>query len=261
MGQMSLADGETRFNPAPRLRWRRLVGPTIATAIGLVILISLGVWQLHRLAWKEALLAQIGARVYAQPQALPPEPAWASLSPTDYEYRHVKASGVFENDKEAFVFDSGGASGTVDEGPGYFVLTPLRLADGSHVIVDRGFVPMGMKDPAMRASGQISGETEVVGLMRSPEDRNWFTPPDEPNKDEWFTRDPEGIAKHFKLTRPAPFTIDADRIKAPLGFPAGGATALNIPNNHFSYAITWFGLAGGLLGVFIAFGWRRLHGE
>jgi surfeit locus 1 family protein len=239
-------------------RLRRLVGPTIATVVGFAILCSLGDWQIHRLAWKENLLAEIGSRVHAPPQPLPSESAWPTLSPEDYEYRHVELRGVFENSKEALVFDPGG-EGKVDEGPGYLVLTPLRLDDGAHVIVDRGFVPMDFKNPATRASSEISGETTVVGLMRSPEPRNWFTPADDPAKGDWFTRDPIAMAKFFHLTRAAPFSIDADPVaEAPFGAPAGGATALNIPNNHFSYAVTWFGLAGTLIGVYLAFAWRRL---
>ena len=262
MGQVTAEAKDLRLPRSSRPRWRRLAGPAIATTIGLAILISLGLWQLRRLTWKEGLLAQINARIYAATQPLPPAAAWSTLSPQDYEYRRVRVRGVFENDKEALMFDSGGEEpGAPDQGPGYFVLTPLRLDDGSHVIVDRGFVPMRLKNPERRAAGQISGETEITGLMRSPEGRNWFTPADEPAKGEWFTRDPAKIAAYFHLTRPAPFTIDEDRIKAPPGFPAGGATALNIPNNHFSYALTWFGMAGGLAGVFIAFAWRRLQEE
>lgn len=243
-----------------RSPWRRLVGPSIMTAIMLAILLSLGFWQVRRLAWKEDLLARIHARIHAPPQSLPPEASWPTLKPDDYEYRHVTASGVFENDKETLVFTSSGGA-DAGAGPGYFVLTPLRLADGADVIVNRGFVPVANKAPASRAAGEIAGPVTVRGLMRSPQDRNMFTPADDPAKGAWFTRDPAEIANFFHLGRTAPFSIDADA-SAPEspGLPAGGATVLNIPNNHFSYAVTWFGLAAGLLVVFGVFAARTLRG-
>jgi len=241
---------------------RRLVGPTIATAIMLAILLSLGFWQVRRLAWKEDLLARIHARIHAPPQSLPPEASWPALKPHDYQYRHVHATGVFENNKEAQVFIGTGGGRHEGAGPGYFVLTPLRLANGAHVIVNRGFVPLADKDPSTRAAGQIAGPTTVTGLMRSPEGRNLFTPADNPAKESWFTRDPAEIARYYRLARTAPFMIDADATKSTApGSPAGGATVVAIPNNHFSYAVTWFGLAAGLLAVFGVFVWRILHGD
>jgi surfeit locus 1 family protein len=240
---------------------RRLVGPTIAAVIGVAILLSLGFWQLRRLTWKEALLARVASRLHAPPQPLPAVSTWAALTPDDYEYRHVVLRGTFENDEEVPVYDPGGAAGgRPDRGPGYLILTPLRLDDGSHVIVNRGFVAADNKDPATRPDGQITGETTLVGVMQPPQSRNFFIPADNPAKGAWFTRDPVEIAAFERLDRAAPFTVDADpTVAAPLDGPAGGATAIDIPNNHLSYAITWFGIAGGLIGVYGAFAWRRLR--
>ncbi len=91
----------------------------------------------------------------------------------------------------------------------------------------------------------------VTGLMRPPQDRNFFTPADDPAHGLYFTRDPAAIAAHFGLARAAPFVIDQDKIAIPGGWPEGGATIGNIPNNHMEYALTWF---GGALGLWIVFG-------
>ena len=132
-------------------RGRSLVTATLATLAALAILVSLGVWQMQRLAWKEALLARVGSRIHADPQPLPPACRWPSLEPDDYEYRHVRVTGTFEHDHEALVFV--GASGLENQpAPGYVVLTPLRLADGAHVCVNRGFVPDDRRDAASRAA-------------------------------------------------------------------------------------------------------------
>ena len=233
----------------------RLIGPAIFTGVAAAILVSLGLWQLHRLAWKEGLIAEIEARANAAPQPLPPVAEWPKLRPQDYEYRHVTAEGVFENGKQALVFRaSGGAAGLQ---PGYQVMTPLQLTSGGTVIVNRGFVPLERKDQATRLAGLIQGETQVTGLMRQPEARNFFTPADNPAAGTYYTRDPGLIAKQFGLASAAPFLIDADAIPVPGGWPKGGATERNLPNNHFSYALTWFGLALALLGVFTAFVWQK----
>ena len=219
-------------------------------------LCSLGVWQLHRLTWKEAILARIDTRSKQTPQSLPAEAAWPGLRPDDYDYRHVVLDGTYENDREVLVFHAPPSGKLVGIGPGYLVLTPLRLASGAHVIVNRGFVPLALADRANRRAGEIAGPTRVVGLMRPPEARNAFTPADQPAERRYFTRDPGLIAQSLGLTSPAPFTIDADDVAVPGGWPRGGTTEVAIPNNHLSYALTWFGLAIGLLGVFAAHVWR-----
>lgn len=237
------------------VRLRTLLVPAICTVLVGAVLVGLGVWQLKRLAWKEGLIAQIDERAKAAPQALPPSSTWPRLKPADYEYRHVRVDGVFANDKETLVF-----RGTED-GPGYLVVTPLRLPDGDTVLVNRGFVPVDLKDHEERAAGDLKGPVHLSGLMRSPESRNIFTPPDDPAKGVFFTRDPTNIAAHLRLADAAPFTIDADSAPVPGGWPRGGMTQLTLPNNHLSYALTWFGLALGLLGVFLTFAWRRLAEE
>jgi surfeit locus 1 family protein len=239
--------------PRPR---GSLVWPAAFTCVAAAILVSLGIWQLQRLAWKEGLIAEIEARANAAPQPLPPIAEWPKLRPEDYEYRHVAVNGTFEHGEEALVFrPSGGSAG---KQAGYHVLTPLRLKLGGTVIVNRGFVPLDRKEQSARLAGLIQGETTVTGLMRQPEGRNFFTPADDPAAGTYFTRDPGLIAKHFGLANAAPFSIDADATQIPGDWPKGGATERNLPNNHFSYALTWFGLALALIGVFAAFAWQRL---
>ncbi|WP_158810043.1 SURF1 family protein [Beijerinckia sp. L45] len=235
-------------------RLRPLIVPAVFTLMMGAILIGLGIWQLQRLAWKTAILERIEARTTAPAQPLPTMTTWASLSPDDYEYRHVALDGTFDHTKEALVFRGTAA------GPGYFVLTPLHLATGGTVIVNRGHVPTDRAGPATRKAGEVAGPVHVVGLMREPEPRNTFTPADDPASGHYFTRDPALIAAHFGLSDAAPFSIDADATPVPGGLPRGGTTEIAIPNNHFSYALTWFGLAAGLFGVFGVLAWRKLRG-
>jgi surfeit locus 1 family protein len=232
---------------------RSLVWPALAALAGIAVLVSLGIWQLHRLAWKEALIARIEARAKAPPGPLPPESQWAVLKPDEYEYRHVSLRGRFDG-REALVFRGSGPE--AGEGPGYLVLAPLILPDGTAVIVNRGFAPGAAKDAVAHATP--SGEVTVSGLMREPESRNLFTPADQPDKNQWFTRDPGAIAAHLGLAHAAPFSVDVDFSGDAKVLPRGGTTIIAFPNNHLGYALTWFGLALALAGVFGAWAWGRL---
>ena len=231
---------------------RRLLVPGIASLIGIAILVALGVWQLHRLAWKEALIAAADARAHASPVDLPQ--SWAALDPADYEYRRVRVSGVYDLAHQELVFTSMEEPRGPYSGVGYLVMTPLHLADGRSVIVNRGFVPENLKSAADKGP---QGETTIVALMRASERRNLFTPADEPERGVFFTRDVEGLAKAMHLGPHAPFTLDAEAGPEPL--PQGGETRLTFVNNHLSYAFTWFGMAAALAGVFGVWAFGRLR--
>ena len=234
----------------PRHKASLLLWPAVFTCLATAILVSLGVWQLHRLTWKEGLIAAIEARANAVPQPLPPIAEWPKLRPGDYEYRHVTAEGTFENNKETLLYRA--SSGAAAQQPGYQVLTPLRLTSGGIVIVNRGFVPLDRKEQSSRLSGLIQGETKVTGLMRQPEVAQFLHAFRRSRRWPLFHPRPRLIAKHFGLAPAAPFSIDADDGPVPGGWPKGGVTERNLPNNHLSYALTWFGLALTLIGVFTA---------
>jgi surfeit locus 1 family protein len=239
-------------------RARSLVAPALATVVGIAVLMSLGVWQLQRLAWKEGLIAAVESRVHAAPVDLPAEADWPRLNPADYEYRHVRLAGVYDASRQALVFRALGSPRGRYGGPGYLVMTPLRLANGAVVLVNRGFVPQDRKDQAA-SHGLGAGETLVTGLMRASEERTWFTPADNPVGGQWFTRDVEAIARAMGLNRHAPFSIDADASADPADLPEGGETIVAFPNSHLSYAMTWFGMALALAGVFIAYAVTQLR--
>ena len=236
--------------PASR-RWTTFLVPGLFTLVGVAALIALGAWQVERGGAKKRLIARVEARVNEAPQPLPTEAAWAAMSPKTYEYQKVTARGRFRHDLEGRLH--GLRQGDRPGQPtlqGFYILTPLVLADGSMVIVNRGFVPTERADPATRAQGQVEGEQTVTGLLRSTEARGWFIPPDEPARNAWFTRDPASIAAAKGLSRVAPFVLEADRTPVPGGLPVGGNTRISFPDNHLQYAVTWFSLALGLIAVF-----------
>jgi surfeit locus 1 family protein len=242
------AASEATIDKAMERRRLLTAGFTAALAIGL--LCALGIWQLQRLAVKTALLNRIDTRIHAPAVPLPDETEWPRLQAGDYEYRHVTLSGSYDHDKEALVFRP--SAGVI----GYLVLTPLKMASGAVVIINRGFVPSDKKEPASRILGQTPGTVRLTGLMRPPEARNFFTPADSPAQGIWFSRDPLAMAQAKGLSRSAPFSVDLDATPIPGGLPRGGATIVAIPNNHLEYALTWFGLAA-ILAAFVAAAYRE----
>jgi len=218
---------------------------------------ALGLWQLQRHAAKQALIAEISTRAEAIPEALPDPSEWPHLRPRDYEYRHVALEGIFAHDKEVLVFRASGRGTTGATEPGYHVLTPLRTPSGAIVIVNRGFVPQSSLGSIARGDPAHTSVARVAGLMRAPEPRNLFTPPDDLAHGRAFTRDPEAIAAHFGLQPAAPFSIDADASADTRAWPRGGTTERRIPDNHLGYALTWFGLAATGAAIFGTYAWTQ----
>jgi surfeit locus 1 family protein len=239
-----------------KLRAKGLLWPAAMTLLGVAMLIGLGNWQMRRLAWKEGLIAAITERTHAEPIPL----AEAERRSGDIEYMRVKVKGQLLNDRELdfYAFDE-------QAGPGWHIVVPLQLADGSIVFVNRGFVPDELKDAAKRKEGQPAGEVEIVGLARKPEIPGAFTPANDATKNVWYWRDlPAMAAAALAPDKPrvVPFVIDAElEPRMPGGWPKGGVTRLELPNRHLEYALTWYGLAAALVSVFAAFAvtrWRQL---
>jgi surfeit locus 1 family protein len=232
----------------------------MATVVALALLVSLGMWQLNRKAWKESLIGPIEARAHRAPGEIVPESAWPSWRAIEDEFRRVRLTGTYLHDLEAPVHGlTAGSGGRAAQG--FFVLTPLKRPDGSVVIVNRGFVPTQFRERAARVAGQVEGDIALTGLVRAPESARLFVPDNDPSRNEWFTRDVAAIARAKNLDRVAPFIVDADAAPNPGGWPRGGQTRLSIPNDHLAYALTWFGLALTLVAVFGTWAWRRLRGE
>lgn len=226
------------------MTFRPYPGITIASLIVLAILSGLGFWQLERRDWKLALIAQVERNMAAPPITLD---AALKLPPDDAQYRHVRLEGRFEHARESYVF-------TTDAGAAvYHVLTPFLMGDGRTLMVDRGEVPRERLDPATRAAGNIAGPTQVVGVWRVPDPPGGFTPPPDSTTHIWYARDLKGMSEAQGLRLAAPVVIEADATPNPGGWPRGGRTVVTFRNQHLSYAVTWFGLAACLLGVWLAY--------
>lgn len=210
--------------------------------------LALGIWQVERRAWKLDLMDRVAQRVSAPAAALPPMAQWPQITAASDEYRHLEVSGHFLNDRETLV------QAVTIQGAGFWVLTPLQLADGTTLLVNRGFVPPEARTPATRHATESNAEVTVSGLLRLSEPAGGFLRHNDPAGDRWFSRDVAAIAQARGLGQAAPFFLDAgaparNSISAAPAWPLGGLTVITFKNNHLVYALTWFGLALMVLGA------------
>lgn len=231
--------------------WLRLAWFSLFMAAVFALLIGLGVWQLQRLEWKRGLMQAIHERSEGSPVPLG-EALRRVRAGKDIEYLRVTLTGRFEHDKERHLF-------AVSDGePGWHVITPMRTEAGPVVLVDRGFVPNDLKQPAARPEGEVEGEVTRVGLVRMPQPQGFFTPDNEIAENKWFWRDLAGMSASIYPKKPpeiAPFFVEAVESGNPGGWPKGGQTRLSLPNNHLQYAWTWFTMAAVLAIVYAAYIW------
>lgn len=218
---------------------------TVLTALGLIILVALGTWQVNRLGWKQDLIARAEAAA-----ARPPVPAATLAGPgEDPEFRRVSltcpglAAAPFVELR------------TIEEGQAGVRLVSACRDSGRTWLVDRGFVADEVVDrPAV---SDVATPVQIEGVLRRPSASGAFTP--EPAGRTFYGRDPEAMAAVLGAPGPVvPLTVYLTASSSPDG-PAvrPSAPPPAFSNNHLGYAATWYGLALVLAGMWIAFVMRR----
>lgn len=215
--------------------FRRLILPLMFGLAGAAILISLGTWQLRRMEWKEAILAEIEARIAAAPVELPVAP-----DPEAHRYLPVTMDGTFTGER-LYVLVS-----RKQVGAGVRVIEAFAT-EGRRVLVDRGFLPDADKDRVLTVT-----QATVVGNLHWPEETDGFIPPPDPATGLWFARD--AVAMSAKL-RTEPTYIVARETTGD-GIEPLPVDTSTIPNDHWGYAVQWFLLAATWLGMTAYFLWR-----
>jgi surfeit locus 1 family protein len=220
---------------------RRLLVPGLTTLVLFCALLMLGFWQLHRLAWKEALLAEI-----AHAEQAPPIPLTDAVPS---RFARVTASGTLRPGLFALYGDE-----VRDIGPtpvmGAQLLQILDRRGGTPILVDLGWVPA---DPHGTVEPR-EGAVDITGFARPAEHAGFLSAPDDPQGRRFYTLDPAAVGRALGVPGLAPFTLVAEG-PAPRAGPIPAAALPSPPNNHLQYAWTWFGLAGALVAVFVA--WVR----
>ena len=240
----------------PHERPPRIWPVLIAALVGFAILMGLGVWQVKRLAWKEALLAQLAANA-AAPAVDLKTALNMSMAGSNAEFVRVKFTGTYKNDAAMKMLSS------YDGGQGWTIITPVATADGWAVIVDRGRLPGQM----LGHFQQPEGPQEIEGVLRThPYGQGFFDPTNDPKGNMWYWWDVPGMLAASGLTadlKPYPYAVQLVPTGTETEFPRPQEAKADLANNHLGYAITWFGLAATLLGVagFYIFDLRRRRRE
>jgi surfeit locus 1 family protein len=204
---------------------KRMILPIIFGIAGIAILLTLGIWQIKRMGWKNTILAQIEAQIIAEPVALPIAP-----NPETDNRLSVRVEALIGFD-EAHVLYS-----TKLGGPGFLVMAPaLQKSDDRRILIDMGYIPEAEKDKVRKPQ-----TVTVVGNLLWPNETDGFTPNPNMEKNIWFARDANKLGAHFDTE---PFLIVARRIEVGDYGTDPQPIGLNIPNDHKEYAITWFSLA------------------
>ncbi|KRE24008.1 hypothetical protein ASE66_01710 [Bosea sp. Root483D1] len=235
----------------------KLLLPAALTVIGVGVLFYLGAWQWQRMDEKRAFITRLETQAQGPAVGLPPAGEWPRLDPSALDLTRSVAKG-------SYLDGIAGVRTTIAAGPpgsrqlsgfGRWVFQGFRLEDGATILVNRGFVP----ESRFAVIAPATGAATITGYLRAPEARNNFTPADLPQQREFYTRDPAGIAAALGLSGAAPFYLEAERQGDGLTPPAGVDVKEligRIPDNHLQYALTWWGLAATLIGVFGAYGWQ-----
>jgi len=227
---------------------RRIVFWILVLA-GIILFLSLGIWQLERRAWKLDLIAAVNERIVAEAVTAPGPSSWPDINAADDAYRRVTATGRFVDVAPALV------QAVTRLGSGYWVVAPFLSEGGFVVLVNRGFVT---KEEAAKLPPSAATETTVAGLLRTSEPGGGFLRSNDPPSDRWYSRDVEAIAASRGLEEVAPYFIDAEASDG--GVPVGGLTVVQFRNAHLVYALTWFGLAA-MLAAWTAYFLRQQRRE
>ncbi len=210
----------------------------LASTLGIAVLCGLGVWQLQRLAWKEALLAEIAARAETRPTTLAAALA-AHDSADDIEFAKVAVSGAYLPAETKFMIQ------TFDAGPGWHVVTPFRSSDGIVVLIDRGIVPEAMRATVATPEGPV----ELLGVVRRHvAGRGPFTPDNNDAANIWYWWDVPAMLAFSDIPadlKVAPFVLQLLPVEGDTTFPRSQRPDADLRNNHLQYAITWFALRRG----------------
>lgn len=240
------------------MRFKPTFWPTLITIPMLTVLVGLGGWQLDRLEWKTARIDERKAHAASPPVTLPYD---SNAADDDIFYRPARVTGHYIHDAEMYLLNR-----VRDGRPGVHVITPLiRRDNGAVLLVDRGWAPFDW--PEIRANRAVAGTVEVTvtGIIRPENPRGWLTPDNRPRENQWYFIDLVAMAAkagaqstagyYLFATAEATATPDAE-VGGP-DWPVANEWKIDLPNDHLSYAITWFALAVVLLLVYFAYHTRR----
>lgn len=215
---------------------------TVLIVVLASIFVRLGIWQLSRLEERRSLNSDIAARIEAEPVALEVLLAEAGEDLGSIEYRRAIVNGTYDMEEEVLIRSQ------VEQGQaGFHVITPMRSS--TSVLVNRGWVPLGMDQPPVEAAPP-SGDVEQVGWVHLTEERPPLGPEDPAEDSDVFSRvDVARISEQLPYQVAEVYLVamgESDELPVTVDLPD-----IDDEGPHLAYAIQWFGFAlVGLVGFY-----------
>ena len=198
----------------------------------ILVLLSLGFWQLYRLNWKLNLLSEIDSSLRNDP---------VEFSKVDKKnYLRIKTSGIVDFNKQIYLYNLN-ESGK----PGFEVINPI-IINNENYLINRGWIPFDKKD---KPEVNLINEGNIIGTLKLQHKASTFKPDNDINKNYWFTLNREDI---FKYTGKK-FSDYIIYLNGDYKLPKPKVITANISNNHKKYAITWFSMAISILLIYLYF--------
>lgn len=198
----------------------------------ILILLSLGFWQIYRLNWKLELIEQIENSLKNDP---------VELSNVEKKnYLRIKTSGDIDFDKQIYLYNLNDAGK-----PGFEVINPIKIGDENY-LMNRGWIPFEKKDlPEIN----LVDQNKIVGTLMLQTKPSTFKPENDIEKNYWFTLNREDISKFTGRN----FSEYVIYLNGDYKIPKPRVITAKISNNHKKYAITWFSMAISILLIYLYF--------
>ena len=198
----------------------------------ILVLLSLGSWQLYRLNWKLDIISEIENSLKINPVEL--------SKSNNKNYLRIKTSGTVDFDKQIYLYNLNNSGK-----PGFEVINPILIGDENYLI-NRGWIPFDKKD---KAEINLINTNRIIGTLKKQSKANSFKPENDIEKNYWFTLDRDDI---FSYTGKK-FSKYIIYINGDYKTPEPKVITANISNNHKKYAITWFSMAISILLIYLYF--------
>jgi len=235
-----------KFNDV-KYEYKPKIFSTIVSFLALLVLLSLAGWQILRLQWKTKLINERIAAYESQSLSLS-----QLKNPSNEEFQRVFLKGKYLNDFEMYM-----PALSKNGNNGFHIIVPFLAENGENLIFDTGWVPLKLKEKDTRRNYLNNKEGMVQAIIRLPGKKGRFQPDNEIQNNFWFFVEPELMSKYTGIKLEKKFYLEAFE-DGPNGYPLGNQTRIYIRNNHLQYAITWFLIACGLVGVYIAANVRKV---
>ncbi len=220
---------------------KKLFLSLIYSSIAIIILVSLGTWQLERLRWKTNILSSMKLSLSMPPIKISSE---IIENINKYSYRRIALTGNYLNDNYLTIY-----SKVLNKKVGKHLVVPFKTQYGT-ILVNRGFIPKDFNIINENKSGLV----KINGIVKFQQKINYFTPKNNIYKNEWYYININDVSDYLSAPLLNFYIVEENNIEEK--YPVGSQYNINIPNDHLQYAITWFSLALAL-SIFMNIFWRK----